>query len=218
VTGESSSAERLEKGLLTSGIDGNPGGLAGVWAKENTRDAIFDAMLRREVFGTSGPRIVPRLFAGWDLPEDACNQHDRETLGYAEGVPMGGDLRATSADGAPRLLAYAAKDPQGGDLEALQLVKGWIDAEGALRAEVIPVAEAADGATTLCALYTDDAFDPQQSAYYYLRVVERESPRWHTYDCAKLPEAERPAVCSDGSHPETIQEMAWTSPIWYRKP
>ncbi len=218
VSGESSPVERLQPSLLTAGIDGNPGGLAGVWATENTRDAIFDAMLRREVFGTSGPRIVPRLFAGFDLPADACARSDWASLGIAHGVPMGGDLASPPPDGEPRLLAYAAKDPHGRDLRSLELVKGWVDADGAMHAEVVPVAESEGGAATLCALHTDERFDPGQSAYYYLRVVEVESPRWHTYDCARIPEAERPAVCGDGSHPETIHEMAWTSPIWYRRP
>ena len=218
VTGEATPMERLQPGLLTSGIDGNPGGLAGVWAKQNTREAVFEAMLRREVFGTSGPRIVPRLFGGFGLPDDACARGDWVELGYAQGVPMGGDLPAAPAEGKPRLLAYAAKDPDGRDLSSLQLIKGWIDGEGGMHAEVIPLAEDEAGATTLCALYTDDTFDPQQSAYYYLRAVELESPRWHSYDCDRIPEAERPEVCSSGAYPATLHEMAWTSPIWYRKP
>jgi len=218
VTSEMTPTERLQPGLLTSGIDGNPGGLAGVWAKENTRDAVFDAMLRREVFGTSGPRIVPRLFAGWDFPAGVCSDPERASVGYARGVPMGGDLSGAPEGGKAQLLAYAAKDPAGQDLAALQIIKGWIDGDGGMHAQVIPVAESAEGAATLCALYTDPDFDPGQSAYYYLRVVEPETPRWHTYDCAKIPEAERPAVCSDGRYPETIREMAWTSPVWYRQP
>ena len=96
VSGEGSAKERLQPGLLTSGIDGNPGGLAGVWAKENTRDAIFDAMLRKEVFGTSGPRIRPRLFAGWSLDQGLCERDDMIMYAYANGVPMGGDLMASS--------------------------------------------------------------------------------------------------------------------------
>ena len=216
VTGESMPTERLQPGLLTSGIDGNPGGLAGVWARENTRDAIFEAMLRREVFGTSGPRIVPRLFAGWTIADNACDDPQRAELGYANGVPMGGDLEGEPVAGGPKLLAYAAKDAAGQDLQALQIVKGWVDADGAMRTSVTPVAESAEGAATLCAVYTDPQFDPAQSAYYYLRVVEPVTARWHTYDCAQLPEDQRPAVCTDGRYPETIQEMAWTSPIWYR--
>jgi hypothetical protein len=131
---------------------------------------------------------------------------------------MGGDLSEAPPDGEPRLLAYAARDPEGLDLRSLQVVKGWVDSDGGLHAEVIPVAENEQGADTLCAVYTDERFDAQQSTYYYLRVVEVERPRWHTYDCEKISEPDRPAVCSDGSHPSTIHEMAWTSPIWYRKP
>ncbi|MEQ9450096.1 MAG: DUF3604 domain-containing protein [Pseudomonadales bacterium] len=218
VTGEATPEQRLEPGLLTSGIDGNPGGLAGVWARENTRDAIFDAMLRREVFGTSGPRITPRLFAGWDFNADLCDSADRIETGYAQGVPMGGDLSADAASNEtkPKFLALAAKDPRGRDLQTLQLIKGWVAQDGALHTEVIPVAESATGAATLCTVYEDQAFDPALSAYYYLRVVEPETPRWHTYDCARIAEDERPAVCSDGRYPETIREMAWTSPIWFR--
>ncbi|MEM9622828.1 MAG: DUF3604 domain-containing protein, partial [Pseudomonadota bacterium] len=214
VTGESTPEQRLEKGLLTSDIDGNPGGLAGVWAKENTRDAIFDAMLRREVFGTSGPRIKPRLFAGWGLETQLCDDPERAARGYAEGVPMGSDLAPSSTHAAPSFLAYAAKDPAGRDLTGLHLIKGWLDDEGRMHNQVIPIATAAEGAATLCTVYTDENFNAQQSAYYYLRVVEPESPRWHTYDCAQIPEAERPEVCT--SYPQTVTEMAWTSPIWYQ--
>jgi len=217
VTGEATPLERLQPGLLTSGIDGNPGGLAGVWAQENTRDAVFDALLRREVFGTSGPRITPRLFAGWEYPENVCDDPERTSVGYAQGVPMGGDLVPPAAGRAPQLLAYAAKDPSGEDLAALQIVKGWIDDEG-MHAEVVTVAESEAGAPTLCALYTDAGFDPAQSAYYYLRVTQPETARWSTHDCARIPEADRPPVCSNGQYPERITEMAWTSPIWYRKP
>jgi hypothetical protein len=232
VTGEATPAERLQPGLLTSGIDGNPGGLAGVWAVENSRDAIFEAMQRREVFGTSGPRIVPRFFAGWNYPADACNRPDMVELGYAEGVPMGGDLSGPPEGAVPSLMAYAARDPAGGRLQRLQLVKGWIDADGGMHADVIDIAGSDDsdagvdlatgratggaGHDTLCAVYRDSAFDPAQSAYYYLRVVENPSARWSLHDCLRMPEAERPAVCSDGSYPSTVHEMAWTSPVWYQ--
>ncbi len=214
VSGEATPAERLQPGLLTSGIDGNPGGLAGVWAKQNTRNAIFDAMLRREVFGTSGPRIVPRFFAGWDFDPNLCSATDRDEIGYATGVPMGGDLAAAETSAPPSFLAYAAKDPQSEDLVALQLIKGWVGEDGTLNTTVLPMAQSADGAATLCAVYSDPGFDPKLPAYYYLRVVERESPRWHTYDCERIDEQDRPAVCSE--YPATISEMAWTSPIWYR--
>ena len=217
VTGEATPAERLNSGLLTSGIDGNPGGLAGVWAKENTRDAIFDAMLRKEVFGTSGPRIRPRLFAGWNLNEGLCEDADMVAKAYASGVPMGADLMPASDNtNAPSLLAYAAKDPDGKPLQALHLIKGWIDGDGKMHNEVITVAETEAGADSLCVVYNDTNFDASQSAYYYLRAVEPETARWHTYDCAALAEADRPEVCTNGAYPETIREMAWTSPIWYQ--
>jgi hypothetical protein len=232
VSGESTPQERLQPGLLTSGIDGTPGGLAGVWAVENSRDAIFEAMRRREVFGTSGPRIGPRFFGGWGFDAEVCGEPDLVARGYRDGVPMGGDLDPPPDDAAPTFITYAARDPQGGGLQRLQLVKGWVDADGGQHAAVIDVAGAADngagvdlttgertgagGHDTLCAVYRDDDFDTAQSAYYYLRVVENPSARWSLHDCLRLPEDERPAVCTDGSYPQVIHEMAWTSPIWYR--
>lgn len=216
VTGEATPLERLQPGLLTSGIDGNPGGLAGVWARENTRDAIFDAMLRKEVFGTSGPRIRPRLFAGWGLDAELCDASDMVAQAYASGVPMGSDLTAADSAKQPSFLTYAAKDPDGLQLQELHLIKGWIDAEGQMNTQVLPVASEEAGADSLCAVYTDENFDPAQSAYYYLRAVEPKTPRWHTYDCAAIAEAERPDVCTNGTYPDSIREMAWTSPIWYQ--
>ena len=232
VSVESTPEERLQPGLLTSGIDGNPGGLAGVWAVENSRDAIFDAMLRRETFGTSGPRITPRFFGGWDYAPDLCDRADLAEQGYAGGVPMGGDLPAAGvADAKPVFVATATRDPSpmGAPLQQLQLVKGWIDGEGRRRTKVIVLAggpndasvdvatgeRSGDGHDSLCAVYRDDEFDSSQSTYYYVRAVENPSARWSVYDCLRLPEGDRPAVCSDGSYPQTIQEMAWTSPIWH---
>ncbi|MEM7081013.1 MAG: DUF3604 domain-containing protein [Pseudomonadota bacterium] len=214
VTGESTPLQRLQPGLLTSGIDGNPGGLAGVWATQNTRDAIFDAMLRREVFGTSGPRIVPRLFAGWDLPRDLCDDPERVPHAYEAGVPMGGDLERPT--GALRLMAQALRDPQGQPLYQLQIIKGWVGTGGSLHTSVTDVATAPEqGADELCVVYEDTEFEPDQPGYYYLRVLQPSTPRWHTYDCAAVPAAQRPSVCSDGRYPTTVREMAWTSPIWY---
>ena len=233
VSVEQTPEERLQPGLLTSGIDGNPGGLAGVWAVENSRDAIFEAMERREVFGTSGPRIRPRFFGGWDYSENVCDQTDLLEQAYAGGVPMGGDLPEAGDGAAPTFLAFAARDPADGAglLQQLQLVKGWVDADGAGRTQVVPIAGSPDngasvdpatgersgeGHDSLCTVYRDEDFDPDLHAYYYLRVVENPSLRWSWYDCRRLAPEDRPAVCSDGSYPETIQEMAWTSPIWYR--
>jgi hypothetical protein len=214
VTGESTSAERLQPGLLTSGIDGNPGGLAGVWATQNTRDAIFDAMLRREVFGTSGPRIKPRLFAGFSLPDDLCERTDMIERAYADGVPMGADLKASA--GSLKIFAHAAKDPNGQDLSEMHLIKGWVDAEGQMHTTATTIAASRNGSPTLCTVYTDESYTPNQSTYYYLRVVEPPSPRWHTYDCAAIAEKDRPDVCASDKYPDTVQEMAWTSPIWTR--
>jgi hypothetical protein len=215
VSGESTPVERLQPGLLTSGIDGNPGGLAGVWATENSRDAIFDAMMRKEVFGTSGPRIVPRFYGGWEYKPDLCKDPNLIATGYAKGVPMGGDLAPGPKGAKPRFIAYAAKDPEGLDLQSMQLVKGWVDSTGGLHNEVITVAENKQGQSLMCTVYEDADFDPALSTYYYLRVVELPTSRWHTYDCERIPAAERPSVCSDGKYPETIHEMAWSSPIWY---
>ncbi len=233
VSVEATPEERLQPGLLTSGIDGNPGGLAGVWAVENSRDAIFEAMLRREVFGTSGPRIAPRLFGGWSYADDLCDQPDPVATGYESGVPMGGDLATPpTADARPVFVATALRDPspRAAPLQQLQLVKGWVEADGTLRTKVVTIAggpndadvdattgeRTGTGHASLCAVYRDESFDPSQSAYYYMRAVENPSARWHVYDCQRRPEAERPAVCTDGSYPSKIQEMAWTSPIWYR--
>ncbi|MBT5153507.1 MAG: DUF3604 domain-containing protein [Gammaproteobacteria bacterium] len=216
VSGESSPAKRLEPGLLTSGIDGNPGGLAGVWATENTRDAIFEAMLRREVFGTSGPRIKVRLFAGWSFADNLCEQADMIDIAYRDGVPMGSDLPATAGSEQPTLLAWATQDPLGQSLKSLQLIKGWVDTDGQMRNEVITVAEADDGRGSFCRTFTDEDFDPTKPTYYYLRAVERQTPRWHTYDCEKIAADARPAVCTNGHYPEMTTEMAWSSPIWYQ--
>lgn len=231
---EATPAERLQPGLLTSGIDGNPGGLAGVWAEENTRESIFAAMKRREVFGTSGPRIRPRFFGGWDFAADLCEQTDLVERAYAGGVPMGGDLPLSSdGEAVPAFVAFAQRDPEASAaaLQQLQVVKGWIDAEGRAHNEVVTVAGSPDngasvdratgersgqGHDSLCAVYRDESFDATQPSYYYLRVVENPSLRWSAYDCQRLDEVDRPAVCSDGSYPDTIQEMAWTSPIWFR--
>lgn len=214
----------------------NPGGLAGIWAVENSRDALFEAMRRREVFGTSGTRIQPRLFAGWDIDAQACSLADLPEHGYAHGVPMGSDLAAAPTDGRPRLLATAIRDPDAAALQKLQIIKGRVDATGQAHYEVIDVAGTSatdgemdgkinlltgewrgEGSNSLCAVFEDEAFDPAESVYYYLRVVEVPTLRWSWAQCVALPPAERPAACQNDA-PRTIQEMAWTSPIWYVPP
>ena len=214
----------------------NPGGLAGVWAEENSRDAIFDALKRRETFATSGPRIIPRFFGGWDFDPSMCGGPGFATAGYARGVPMGGRLAAGPAGGAaPSFAVSALADPgvsghPGGLLERIQIVKGWVDEEGLFHQEIFDVAGdpqgGADvdldtcapngpGATALCAVWSDPDFDPSIDALYYARVVENPSCRWSTHLCLSLPEAERPDGCTSDRLPKVIQERVWTSPIWY---
>jgi hypothetical protein len=221
----------------------NPGGLAGIWAEENTRDALFDAMKRREAFATSGVRIAPRFFAGWDLPEDLCQRPARErvALGYARGVPMGGELPIGAGEGgdaqerqAPVFAAWAHRDigrADGGEglLQRIQIVKGWVGDDGSFHQAVVDVAGDPDGgagvhpqtcqplgpgADELCAVWRDPGFDPGRSAVYYARILENPSCRWSTRRCLALPEAERPDGCSDPRVPKAVQERAWTSPIW----
>ena len=227
---EGSPEARLASGgLIPGGVLMSGGGLAGVWAEENSRDAVFDALQRREAFGTSGPRIQPRFFGG-DLAADLCDAPDLLERAYADGVPMGGSLEGLEA--APTFLAAALADPgtegnPGVGLERLQIVKGWVDGDGG-HTEVFDVAGAplpgADpdtcalpddlGAPDLCATWTDPDWSPDQRAVYYLRVLEIPTCRWSAAQCNALPEGERPASCSDPEIPRTIQERAWSSPIW----
>lgn len=214
----------------------NPGGLAGVWAEENTRDSIFDALKRRETFSTSGPRIVPRLFGGWNLAPDFCQHATLAQAGYAAGVPMGARLPARiGTEGGPTFVAAALADPgtpawPGGLLQRIQIVKGWVDSEGLFHQEVHDIAGSVEngasvdlatcettgpGATSLCGVWADPNFDPTTDAVYYARVVENPSCRWSTRLCLSLAEKDRPDGCTSDQLPKLIQERAWTSPIWY---
>lgn len=230
---EATPEERLEPGLLTSGIDGNPGGLAGVWAVENSRDAIFEALERREVFGTSGPRIQPRFFGAWDYAPGLCDTDDSLAIAYALGVPMGGDFGPRPDGAAPIFFATATADTiDSAPLQRLQIVKGWLDDDDRKRYKVYEVAGTPDngagvvlatgerfgtGHERLCTVFEDPDFDASQPAFYYLRAIENPSPRWSLLDCLRIDEAERPEVCdADSTVPKVIQEMAWSSPIWYR--
>lgn len=209
----------------------NPGGLAGVYAVENSRDALFAAMRNRETFGTSGPRIQPRFFAATELPADLCDSPDYLAQAYAQGVPMGGDIEPGLAQ-SPHFLVSASADPRPGAhlLQRIQIVKGWVDAEGRTQQAVYDVAGDAEGLASvdkntcevsgpgfvqLCATWQDPDFDPNLGAVYYSRVLENPSCRWSHYDCLSLPAEERPASCSNPSLAWRIQERAWTSPIWY---
>jgi hypothetical protein len=214
----------------------NPGGLFGVWSEENSRDSLFDAMRRRETFGTSGTRIRPRFFAGWNFDAASCATADIVAAGYAGGVAMGSDLSPPpTAEAAPSFLAFASADPgadghPGGLLERIQIVKGWVGEDGSMHQAIHDVALAdetggavdtsscappAGGSTALCGAWTDPDFDPAKPAVYYTRVLERPSCRWTAWHCLNLPEAERPPACSDPGIAMEIRERAWTSPVWY---
>lgn len=228
---------------MTDVIEASPGGLAVLWAEENTRDSLFAAMRRREAYATSGTRPVVRFFGGWDLPTDLCGRSDFVAQGYARGVPMGGDLVAAPAAAArPRFAVSALRDPGApGEpvepLQRIQIVKGWIE-NGEKREQVFEVAGNPDngasvdlstcetsggGFASLCAVWEDSAFDPAQPAFYYARVVDNPSCRWSTRQClaagidCAAPEAvpEEWADCCNADYPKTVQERAWTSPIWF---
>jgi len=219
-------------------IIASPGGVAGVWAEENSRDSLFDAMERREVFGTSGPRMLARFFGGWEYPEDLCQQSDLVAQGYAHGVSMGGDLPSRPAEKeAPIFVVSAMKDPgaqghPGGLLQRAQIIKGWLGDDGLFHEQVFDVTGGNNGASvdldtcepkgpgadTLCAVWSDPGFDPARGAVYYARVLENPSCRWTQIQCNELPEENRPAGCTNPPTPRTIQERLWTSPIWYEPP
>ncbi|GIW43390.1 MAG: hypothetical protein KatS3mg077_0672 [Candidatus Binatia bacterium] len=212
----------------------NPGGLAAVWAEENTREAIFAALKRKETFATSGPRIVVRAFAGWELPNDWCERADRVRLAYAQGVPMGGTLHAAPTSTAPVFAIAADYDPgtpehPGTPLQRIQVIKGSLvrgtpvlrifdvagDAENGAAVDLQTCTPTGSGFRQLCTVWRDPEFDSASPAFYYVRVLENPSCRWHVHVCNQLPPERRPAACSDPTIPQTIQERAWTSPIWY---
>ena len=236
-TSDDTAAERLGPGNMTHrGLVNNPGGLAAVWSVENSRDAIFDAIRRREVYATSGTRIELRFFGGWDgVDLRACEQADLVEHGYRKGVAMGGVLRGRSG-GAPRFIVQAAHDPgsdgkPGALLQQAQIVKGWIDAKGGAHERVYNVAGSSDsavsvdpttckasgsgGAKKLCAVWSDPAFDAGERAFYYLRVLENPTCRWSAHLCNSLAAQDRPPGCTDPNVEQVIQERAWSSPIWY---
>ena len=221
--------------LLSDNINFSPGALTGVWAEENTRDSIFAALRRKETFATSGPRIAVRVFGGWSFPSGACADTDLVRIGDGHGVPMGSTLppRLTSSV-APTLLISALRDAgtaeqPGTKLQRLQVIKGWVengeahqqvfdvagDPHNGASVDLATCAPTGPGADTLCTVWSDPDFDAAQAAFYYVRVLEDPSCRWSTWLCNTLPTDARPAACSDPEVPKTIQERAWTSPIWY---
>jgi Protein of unknown function (DUF3604) len=223
----------VDSGMAT--LQTGTSGLGGVWAEENTRESIFAAMQRKETYGTSGVRIKVRLFGGWDFKSDVFQRKDWAATGYARGVPMGGDLPAPSAK-APSFIVWAVKDPDDANLDRVQVVKGWTK-NGQIFEKVYDVAWSGKrkpdpitgkvpavgstvdiknasytntiGAVELKTVWTDPAFDPNLDAFYYVRVLQIPTPRWSTYDAKRLGIAPLSGV------PATLQERAWTSPIWY---
>ena len=216
----------LQKGAGGTSIRANPGGLAGVWAEENSRDALFDAMLRRETFATSGPRIQPRFFAADEFPADICGEADSVELAYERGVPMGGELNPSTP---PEFLLQALRDTEGNDLQRIQIVKVWHEGANQYGQKVYDVASVSHdepvldvescevlvrGADEFCQTWQDPEFDASEDAAYYMRVLEMPACRWSRLQCLGLPEDERPENCDDPDIPRVIQERAWTSPIW----
>jgi hypothetical protein len=221
--------------FASRGVIFSPGGLAGVWAEENSRTSLFDALRRKETFATSGTRLSVRVFGGWNLPAGLCEDPNMVATGYQTGVAMGSMLTARPADATgPDFVISALRDPgttahPGTPLQRLQVIKGWI-VNGEQHQQVYDVAGTPDtgasvdlatctpqgsGADSLCTVWHDPDFDPALHAFYYVRVLENPSCRWNTWRCNALPPEQRPPSCDDPKVPKTIQERAWSSPIWY---
>jgi len=245
VTASEPSRDRWDHPFMKSpigeyyGWETTASGYAAVWATENTREAIFDAMQRRETYATTGPRMVVRFFGGWDFEQVDAQNRMPASVGYQKGVPMGGDLRGAEPGKAPTFLVAALKDPIGGNLDRIQIVKGWTTS-GQSFEKVFDVVWAGDrkpdewtgivppigstvdlekatytntvGATELKTVWTDPEFDPSLPAFYYARVLEIPTPRWTAYDAKAF------GMTPAKDVPKTIQERAWSSPIWYAAP
>ena len=214
-------------------------GYAAVWATDNTREALWDAMKRKEVYATSGTRPTVRFFGGWNFSTEDANTRYMARAGYARGVPMGGDLPALKKGAsAPGFLVAAMKDPEGGNLDRIQIIKGWLDADGKTHEKIYdvvwgdaairkpgkdgklpPVGDTVDvanaswtnsiGDSDLAAFWTDPDFDASQAAFYYVRVIDIPTPRWTAYDQKRF------GIKMSNDVPMKHQERAWTSPFWY---
>lgn len=210
-------------------------GLAAVWARENTRESIFDAMERKETYATTGSRMMVRFFGGWDYTEQDLASRQPAFAGYSKGVPMGGELSSPEGKDAPAFMVYALRDPIGANLDRIQIVKGWMDGRE-LKEQVYDVVWAGDrsvdadgklesvgntvdvatanwtntiGSSELARVWKDPDFDPDQQAFYYARVLEIPTPRWSTIDAFRF------NVPIPEGAPTSTQERAYTSPIWY---
>ena len=237
------SKERVDHPFIESKLGKIPGdlmvasGYQGVWATENTRHALWDAMMRKETYATTGPRIPVRFFGGWDFVEDDLRSRAPAFVGYEKGVPMGGDLTKAPKGKSPSFMLYALRDPIGANLDRMQVVKGWMDKKGGLHEKIYDVAVSGDrkigkdgrcktpvgstvdleaatwlntiGASELGSIWTDPDFDSKVPAFYYVRVLEIPTPRWIVYDKVRFgAKLPKDAVL-------TGQERAYTSPIWY---
>jgi hypothetical protein len=242
-TGYEPSPERMEHPMFQTDFATMPGwglaasGLAAVYATDNTRAAIFDAFERREVYATTGSRMMVRFFGGFEFTEQDVNSRAPAFVGYSKGVPMGGELSGERSGGrAPTFMVYALRDPIGANLDRIQIVKGWMDGSGNTLEKVYDVAWSGDrrpgsdgrlppvgntvdvananwtntiGAAELATVWTDPDFDRDQSAFYYVRVLEIPTPRWSTYDAFRF------GIPIPEGAPTSTQERAYTSPIWY---
>jgi Protein of unknown function (DUF3604) len=230
--------ETRMSGQFFAGIDvrkENPAGLSGIWAEENTRSSLWDAMYRKETFGTSGPRVKIRLFGGWNYDSALLDKKDWVKSAYAGGVPMGGDLPPAKSD-APNFVVWAMKDPTSGNLDRIEIVKGWTKNGQSFEkiydvawsdervadkwtGRISPVKSTLDidkatysnsvGAVELKTVWTDPDFDPSQHAFYYARALEIPTPRWSTIQARQI------GIAPPDTVPATVQERAWSSPIWY---
>ena len=241
-TGAEPKPERMEHPFLKNekgtimGWGKVSSGLAAVYAKDNSRASIFDAMSRKEVYATTGSRMMVRFFGGWDFTDADMATRNPAFAGYEKGVPMGGNLRHPTGDKAPSFMVYALRDPIGGNLDRIQVIKGWLDSRGNTHEKVYDVVwsgnrtpgengklpavgNTVDAATAnftntigspeLATVWTDPDFDPGQSAFYYARVIEIPTPRWTTYEALRF------GIPIPEGAPVSTQERAYTSPIWY---
>ncbi len=236
-TPESKRGGPILGGTRATGWNMSASGLAAAWAQENSREAIFAAFKRREVYATTGPRIKVRVFAGWNFPKHAAQAEEIASIGYSQGVPMGGDLVQSAEETPPvELLIRAVKDPADANLDRVQVVKGWLDKSGTSHEKVFNVAWSGErvmdssgrlpevgstvdittakytntiGAAELATLWTDPDFDENQRAFYYVRVLQIPTPRHSLYDAVSL------QVKPPEEGPAVLQERAYTSPIWY---
>jgi hypothetical protein len=234
------------KNVLAVDKDGKPlvsvwmeqaAGLGAVWARENTREAIWDALKRKEAYATTGDRPIVRVFAGWDFVPADGQRSDFAANGYAHGVPMGGDLTKAPAGKSPIFMVQALRDPDGPNLDRIQIIKGWLGKDGKTQERIYDIAVSGGrvigpdgrcmtlvgstvdvvnatysnsiGAATLSAYWKDPEFDAQQRAFYYVRVIQIPSPRWTAYDQKRF------GIKMSDEVPMTVTDRAYTSPVWY---